>query len=46
MYEEVGGKDKARIEILRYLPRLTKIDGVMVKKSEREEAQRPTTAAE
>mmetsp|Transcript_38820 Transcript_38820/g.57027 ORF Transcript_38820/g.57027 Transcript_38820/m.57027 type:complete len:196 (+) Transcript_38820:269-856(+) len=38
MYDDVAGKKEARIEILKHLPKLTKIDGEMVKPSEVEEA--------
>ena len=39
MYEEVGGnKRDGRIEIIKHLTTVNKIDGEMVKKSEKEEA--------
>ncbi|KAL9186425.1 hypothetical protein ACHAXT_005663 [Thalassiosira profunda] len=41
MYAEVGGKEAARLEILRRLPNLKIIDGEFVKPSEREAAQAP-----
>jgi dynein light chain 1 len=41
MYAEVSSKEKARIEILRRLPNLKKIDGEFVKPSEIEEALQP-----
>jgi hypothetical protein len=43
MYAEAGSKEKARIEILRRLPNLVKIDGEFVKPTEKEEAQTPPT---
>eukprot|EP00552_Chaetoceros_brevis_P001621 CAMPEP_0197741236 /NCGR_PEP_ID=MMETSP1435-20131217/26969_1 /TAXON_ID=426625 /ORGANISM="Chaetoceros brevis, Strain CCMP164" /LENGTH=156 /DNA_ID=CAMNT_0043331281 /DNA_START=49 /DNA_END=519 /DNA_ORIENTATION=- len=39
MYEEVADQDVARLHILSRLPNLTKIDGVLVKPQEREEAK-------
>ena len=39
MYSEVASKEEARIEILRHLPNLKKIDGEFVKPSEIEAAQ-------
>ncbi|KAL7537128.1 hypothetical protein ACHAXR_007606 [Thalassiosira sp. AJA248-18] len=39
MYSEVSSKEEARIEILRHLPNLKKIDGEFVKPSEIEAAQ-------
>lgn len=39
MYAEVTSKEEARIEILRHLPNLKKIDGVLVKPSEIEASQ-------
>ena len=39
MYSEVASKEEARIEILRRLPNLKKIDGEFVKPSEIEAAQ-------
>jgi dynein light chain 1 len=39
MYSEVASKEEARIEILRRLPNLKKIDGKFVKPSEIELAQ-------
>jgi dynein light chain 1 len=43
MYDEVSSRRDARIEILKYLPSVSKIDGEMVKPAEREEAmQKPT----
>jgi hypothetical protein len=37
MYDDFGGnKDACRIEVLKRLPNLTKIDGDMVKPAERE----------
>ena len=39
MYSEVSSKEDARIEILRHLPNLKKIDGEFVKHSEIEAAQ-------
>lgn len=41
MYSEVATKEEARIEILKRLPALLKIDGEFVKPSEVEAAQRP-----
>ena len=41
MYAEAGGKEAARLEILRRLPNLKIIDGEFVKPSEREAAQAP-----
>ena len=41
MYSEVSSKEEARIEILRHLPNLKKIDGEFVKPSELEAAQMP-----
>lgn len=41
MYSEVASKEEARIEILRRLPNLKKIDGKFVKPSEIELAQQP-----
>ncbi|KAL7452287.1 hypothetical protein ACHAWC_004016, partial [Mediolabrus comicus] len=41
MYSEVASKEEARIEILRHLPNLKKIDGEFVKPSELETAQMP-----
>ena len=38
MYSEVASKEEARIEILRHLPNLKKIDGEFVKPSELEAA--------
>lgn len=38
MYDEVPGKREARIEILKHLPQVTKIDGEMVKPFERDSA--------
>lgn len=43
MYTEAGSKEKARIEILRRLPNLVKIDGEFVKPTDKEEAQTPPT---
>jgi dynein light chain 1 len=43
MYAEAGSKEKARIEILRRLPNLVKIDGEFVKPTEKEEALTPPT---
>ena len=40
MYDEVSSRKDARIEILKYLPNVTKIDGEMVKPSERDVAKR------
>lgn len=41
MYAEVASKEEARIEVLRQLPNLKKIDGEFVKPSELEAAQAP-----
>lgn len=41
MYAEVSTKEEARIEILRHLPNLKKIDGEFVKPSEIEAAAQP-----
>ena len=38
--------EMARVEVLKYLPDLTKIDGDMVKPGERELAANPEAAAE
>ena len=43
MYSEVSGKEEARIEILRRLPNLKKIDGEFVKPAEVEAAQQNAT---
>jgi hypothetical protein len=43
MYAEVSSKEKARIEILRRLPNLKKIDGEFVMPSEIEAAQQAPT---
>ena len=40
MYSEVSSREEARIEILRHLPNLKKIDGEFVKPSELEAAQK------
>ena len=42
MYADVASKEEARIEILRLLPNLVKIDGEFVKPSELEAAQKPS----
>lgn len=39
MYDDVSSKEEARIEILRRLPNVKKIDGMFVKPSEYEAAQ-------
>lgn len=39
MYAEVASKEEARIQVLRHLPNLLKIDGEFVKPSELEAAQ-------
>ena len=39
MYSEVSSKEEARIEILRHLPKLKKIDGAFVTPSDLEAAQ-------
>eukprot|EP00984_Skeletonema_dohrnii_P036195 scaffold36911_cov150-Skeletonema_dohrnii-CCMP3373.AAC.1 len=44
MYAEVASKEEARIEILRQLPNLLKIDGEFVKPSELEAAQAPPSS--
>ncbi|EED90787.1 leucine-rich repeat protein [Thalassiosira pseudonana CCMP1335] len=44
MYSEVATKEEARIEILRHLPNLKKIDGEFVKPSELEAAQQAVTS--
>lgn len=41
-YNEVSTKEEVRIEILRHLPNLKKIDGEFVKPSEIEAAQQPS----
>ena len=41
MYSGVASNEEARIEILRHLPNLKKIDGEFVKPSELEAAQMP-----
>jgi dynein light chain 1 len=43
MYDEVSSRRDARIEILKYLPNVSKIDGEMVKPAEREEAAQKST---
>eukprot|EP00573_Skeletonema_grethae_P004192 CAMPEP_0201709908 /NCGR_PEP_ID=MMETSP0578-20130828/58350_1 /ASSEMBLY_ACC=CAM_ASM_000663 /TAXON_ID=267565 /ORGANISM="Skeletonema grethea, Strain CCMP 1804" /LENGTH=195 /DNA_ID=CAMNT_0048198905 /DNA_START=222 /DNA_END=809 /DNA_ORIENTATION=- len=44
MYADVTSKEEARIEILRILPNLKKIDGEFVKPSELEAAQAPPSS--
>lgn len=39
MYSEVSSKEEARIEILRHLPNLKKIDGAFVTPADLEAAQ-------
>jgi len=43
-YVDVASKEEARIEILRRLPNLVKIDGEFVKPLERELAQTPPSS--
>ena len=45
MYDEVSSRRDARIEILKYLPNVSKIDGEMVKPSERDEAKQKLNGA-
>ncbi len=44
IYAEFATKDEARIEVLRHLPNLSKIDGQMVKPAERDAALEPREA--
>jgi dynein light chain 1 len=41
IYAEFGTREEARIEVLRHLPKVQKIDGQMVKPSERDAATEP-----
>jgi len=41
IYLEMPSREEARVEVLRHLPNITKIDGQMVKPSERELALEP-----
>lgn len=46
MYDTVSSRKDARIEVLRHLPQLSKIDGEMVKPSEREALEQKPTSEE
>ena len=45
IYSDFGTREEARVEVLRHLPNLAKIDGQMVKPSERDAANEPREAA-
>ncbi|GMI42645.1 hypothetical protein TeGR_g12213, partial [Tetraparma gracilis] len=41
IYTQFGSREECRIEVLRHLPNISKIDGQMVKPSERDAATEP-----